>query len=143
MLSDSIYAEIGKLALAFNRGTFFRNPDDGKAYFCVHRSPKVHTTFCLQDCNTRDDVVAKVLEWLSRDAYKSIPFHNDYENNKYHEYVRNGISKYVGKLFTFDDMREIYTYIGNRIDHQRTIDFIQSGFDVKALVDKMSKVRSE
>ena len=35
--------------------------------------------------------------------------------------------------FTEDEMMEIYTYIGNACNHQRTIKFVESGYDLKVL----------
>ncbi len=35
--------------------------------------------------------------------------------------------------FTEDEMMEIYTYLGNACHHQRTIEFIKSGYDMMVL----------
>ena len=65
-------------------------------------------------------------EWLSREASKSI----DPKSQVYH---LNGINTFLGTNFTQEDMVEIYTYLGNRCDHARTLRFIESGYDLAAL----------
>lgn len=92
----------------------------------VHKA--ANSYFILKDCETRLDVQCKVLEWLSRDAYKSEPFHSAAKNLKFNEFILNGINTFLGTTFTHNDMEEIYTYLGNRCSHQRTLRFIESNY---------------
>lgn len=39
--------------------------------FVADPDPRVNSYFRLDDCETRADVAAKLLEWMSREAYKS------------------------------------------------------------------------
>lgn len=39
--------------------------------FVADPNRRVNSYFRLEDCETREDVTAKLLEWLSRDAFKS------------------------------------------------------------------------
>ena len=89
--------------------------------------------FILHDCNTELDIKCKVLEWLSRGAYKTEPYRSKKINDEFHAFMLNGINKFLGTEFTEDDMETIYTYIGNACNHEKTIRFIESGYDFSAL----------
>lgn len=88
--------------------------------------PRRNTYFLLIDVNTETDLVAKILEWLSREAAKSV----DKKSQKYH---LDGINAFLGTNFTKEDMMKIYTYLGNRCNHNRTLRFIESGYDLSTL----------
>ena len=79
------------------------------------------------------DVKCKVLEWLSRPASKGQPFKSDRANEKYQQYMLDGINKYLGTNFSHDDIDEVYTYLGNCCNHKKTLLFIGSGYDVRIL----------
>lgn len=115
-----------KLARAFPGG--FLN---GQGEFIAHE--KGNAYFLLTDCDTELDVKCKVLEWLSRDAYKSTPFHRGVQNIKFRRFIFDGICKFLEYDFSFEDMEEIYTYIGNRVNHAKTVRFIESGYDLSVL----------
>lgn len=89
--------------------------------------------FTLTNCKTEMDVKCKMLEWLSRDAYKTQIWKSEKKNAEYHEFIRNGINEYLGTDFTHDDIEHIYTYLGNRANHELTIRFIESGYDMDVL----------
>ena len=88
--------------------------------------PKRNTYFSLDGVNTERDLTAKILEWLSREAAKSVyPW-----SQKYH---LEGINRFLGTSFTQQDMDEIYTYIGNAVNHEKTLRFVDSGYCMEAL----------
>lgn len=118
-----------KLARAFPGG--FLN---GQGEFIAHE--KGNAYFLLTDCDTELDVKCKVLEWLSRDAYKSTPFHRVVQNIKFRRFIFDGICKFLGHDFSFEDMEEIYTHIGNRANHAKTVRFIESGYDLNVLKEE-------
>ena len=115
-----------KLARAFPGG--FLN---GQGEFIAHE--KGNAYFLLTDCDTELDVKCKVLEWLSRDAYKSTPFQRVVQNIKFRRFIFDGICKFLEHDFSIEDMEEIYTYIGNRANHTKTVRFIESGYDLSVL----------
>ena len=45
----------------------------------------------------------------------------------------NGINDFLGTRFSADDIEQIYTYLGNRVNHQRTVRFVESGYDMEVL----------
>ena len=106
--------------------------------FVAEPNRRVNSYFRLEDCESREDVTAKVLEWLSREAYKSQHYHVDWRNKEVHEYHLKGINTFCGTNFTHDDMQIIYSHLGNRVNHQLTLDFINSGYDM-AVLDKEAK----
>lgn len=88
--------------------------------------PRRNTYFLLKGVETEGDLIAKILEWLSREAAKSV----SKESQKYHI---NGINAFLGTNFSQDDMMQIYTYLGNCCNHKRTLRFIESGYDLSVL----------
>lgn len=88
--------------------------------------PRRNTYFLLNGVDTEKDLIAKILEWLSREAAKSV----SRESQRYH---LSGINTFLRANFTQDEMREIYTYLGNCCNHQKTIRFIDSGYDLSVL----------
>ena len=101
--------------------------------FVADPNRRVNSYFRLEDCETEEDVTAKVLEWLSREAYKSQHFNVEWRNKEVHEYHRRGINAFCGTNFTHDDIEIIYTRLGNRVNHRLTLDFIHSGYDMSVL----------
>ena len=97
--------------------------------------PKTNQYFILHNCETVKDIDCKVLEWLSRPSYKTCPYKTDNTNNKFHQFMRNGVNEYLGTNFSEKDMDIIYTYLGNAINHNLTIKFIDSGYDFSLLKD--------
>lgn len=98
-----------------------------------------NTYFILGNCKTKLDVDCKVLEWVSRAAYKATPYQQDRLNKKFHKEMLDGINTYLGTDFNNDDICTIYTYLGNSCDHEKTVAFVQSGFDMSLLDRNLSK----
>lgn len=122
-------ADVGmvmKLDKAFPGG--FLN---GQGEFIAHQ--KGNAYFRLDDCETELDVKCKILEWLSRDAYKSTPFQSVVKNLEFRRFIMDGICKFLDHDFSFEDMEKIYTYLGNRVNHEKTVRFIESGYDLNIL----------
>jgi hypothetical protein len=109
------------------QGSFFNERDE----FIAHRYS--NTYFIFGNCETELDVKCKVLEWLSRSAHKGIPYSQEWRNRKFRKFMLDGINMFLNTDFSFDDMEIIYTYLGNACNHKRTIQFIESGYDVQAL----------
>ena len=120
-----------KLFFAFPNGFINHNLE-----FITYDSHRVNSYFCLEDCDTEEDVTAKVLEWLSRDASVSQHFYQDRRNRQVHEYHLEGINAFCGTFFDEEDIVVIYTHLGNRVNHQKTLEFIRSGYDLAVLTEK-------
>lgn len=94
---------------------------------------RVNSYFRLDSCETRTDVVAKLIEYLSREAFKTQHFGAKWRNDQVHKYHLDGINQFCGTAFTPEDMELIYTKLGNSIRHQKTLEFIRSGYDLDVL----------
>ena len=99
--------------------------------FIAHREANEY--FRLEDCETEFDVKCKVLEWLSRGAYKTCPFNSNIKNERFHNFMLNGINDFLGTDFTKEDIAMIYYRLGNRVNHNLTVEFINSGYDMLLL----------
>lgn len=108
-------------------GSFFNERDE----FIAHRYS--NTYFIFDNCETELDVKCKVLEWLSRSAHKGIPYHQEWRNKKFRKFMLDGINMFLHTDFSFDDIEIIYTYLGNSCNHNKTIKFIESGYDMQIL----------
>ena len=108
-----------KLRLAFPK--YFVN-----SLFEIIIYPARNSYFSLEGVETEEELKCKILEWLSREASKSLSC----ASQKYH---LAGINLFLGTDFTREDMMKIYTYIGNRRNHTKTLCFVQSGYDLSLL----------
>ena len=115
-----------KLAKAFPGG--FLN---GNGEFIAHK--KANEYIGLIDCETEIDVKCKVLEWFSRGAHKTKPFSRSIDNTAFNIFMLDGINKFLETRFTVEDIDQIYTYLGNRINHKKTMKFIESGYAMEVL----------
>ncbi|MCI9081472.1 MAG: hypothetical protein HFI70_03960 [Lachnospiraceae bacterium] len=87
----------------------------------------------LANCETPLDVECKVLEWFSRPAHKTAPYSQEWRNRKFHEFMLNGINAFLDTNFTEDDMDKIYCALGNAVEHEKTVRFVQSDYDFEVL----------
>lgn len=117
---------IQKLCNSFN-GSFI----NGEGEFIAH--VKGNQYFILRTCETELDVKCKVLEWFSRGAYKTDPYRTAKKNDEFHEFMLNGINKFLGTKFDTFDIEDIYTYLGNACNHEKTVAFIESGYIMTVL----------
>lgn len=88
--------------------------------------PPQNTYFLLDNVSSEHELKCKILEWCSREAHKSV-------NKKSKEYHFDGINTFLGSLFTDDDMEIIYTKLGNSVNRELTVKFIDSGYDITVL----------
>ena len=102
--------------------------------FIAHREADVYFNFEI--CRGEIDVKCKVLEWLSRAAYKTEPYSGKLSNNQFHAFMRAGINDFLGTNFNLDDMEIIYTYLGNQCNRPLTIKFIESGYNMEILKER-------
>ena len=89
--------------------------------------------FRIDNCESEMDIKCKVLEWLSREAHKGVPFRSEARNKCYRDLLTRDINHYLGTSFSEKDMDVIYTYLGNSCDHEKTKRFVCSGYDMSIL----------
>lgn len=97
---------------------------NGNFEFIAH--PSRNSYFILDGIETELELKAKIIEWLSREAIKG----GSRMSQKYH---LDGINLYLGTHFAREDMEKIYTHLGNAVNHNKTILFIESGYDMTVL----------
>lgn len=80
-----------------------------------------------------DDLAIKaaLLEQCSRDACISEPL--ECGNAAYQDRVRTNLNEIFGMDWNRKEMRLIYRRLGNSVDHQLTLDFIESNYDLTIL----------
>lgn len=88
----------------------------------------------VDGCSLRE-IQCKVLERFSRDACASRPYRTESANVKVHERMRSGINRFLGTDFSPADMCMIYECLGGREARGLTLRFIDSGFNMKVLVE--------
>mgnify|MGYP007110272801 CR=1 FL=1 len=89
--------------------------------------------FILRDCKTEMDMKCKVIEWFSRAACKTWPFDSARKNKQFQRFMLNGVNEFLGTQFTAEEMEQIYTYLGNACNHEKTVRFVESEYDMNIL----------
>ena len=107
--------------------------------FIAHREANKY--FQLSKCKDDLEIKCKVLEWLSRAACVTEPFRSKQKNQKFNDFMLKGINKFLNTDFDKYSMRTIYQELGNQINRELTIKFINSGYDMAVLQE--SEVRDE
>lgn len=113
--------------LADFEGSFFNERDE----FIAHQYS--NTYFIFSDCDSEEAVNCKVLEWLSRMAHNGIPYSQEWRNKKFRCFMLDGINQFLHTKFGDADIELIYTYLGNSCNHNRTLEFVRSGYDMELL----------
>lgn len=115
-------------------GSFINARDE----FIAH--PRTNQYFLLGNCQTVEDIEAKVLEWLSRPAFKTQPYSQEWRNRRFHEFMLASVNAFLDTDFSEDDMELIYTYMGCGIKHSLMLDFIDHDMNMKWLRDYISEI---
>lgn len=98
--------------------------------------PKTNLYFLLNNINNEIEFKCKLLEWCSRDASKTMPFSSDKRNRDYWTFVRERINEVLNTDFNHKEMSLIYSNLGNQINREKTIKFIESNYDF-SLLDRL------
>lgn len=110
--------------------------DTGKVILVPKRGIYCDCYFSLaHDCESKLDVQCKVIEWLSRAACKT-HWIGRQGDDLIHKYILRGINAYFGTNFSPKDMETIYGELGYGVNHELTIRFIESKFDMNVLGEK-------
>lgn len=90
--------------------------------------PKNNIYFRLEDVETELELKCKVIAWLSRPSCKGI---SDYWQKR----IRSIVNEFLETDFNYEEMQEIYTYLGNDCNRKKTIRFIESNYDLGVLTE--------
>ena len=121
-------------------GSFIRDSDDVGYEFIAH--PRTNQSFILENCHYVEDIEAKVLELLSRAAFKTAPYSQEWRNRRFHEFILAGVNAFLDTDFSEEDMELIYTYMGNEIRHGLTMAFIDHDMSMKWLREHIPTERT-
>ena len=88
--------------------------------------PKENIYFRLEDVKSSIDLKCKVIAYLSRPSCKGT-------NNKVQKLCLARFNAFFNSTFSEEDMTEIYTYLGNNCNREKTIRFIHSGYNLDIL----------
>lgn len=88
--------------------------------------PKWNIYFRLEDVETELNLKCKIFAWLSRPSCKGV---SEYWQKR----IRTIVNEYLGTDFTFEEMQKIYEYLGNDINREKSIRFIESNYDLTTL----------
>lgn len=126
MINESIKKDIDILLQLFPKG-FINKYDE---FIAV---PQTNLYFLLENVNSPLELKCKVLEWFSRDAYKSQYYRTNWRNEEYRDKILDKINAFLGTHFTREDIGIIYTYLGNNINRKLCIKFIESNYNLEVL----------
>lgn len=104
---------------------------------------RVNSYFRLDNCRTRIETICKVLEYLSREACKSQHFNAKWRNDQVHDYHLKGINTFCGSKFSTEDIELVYAYLGNGVNRQKTLAFINSGYNLNILEERKSNAKTQ
>lgn len=88
--------------------------------------PEHNIYFLLDNVSSELELDCKVLEYCSREALKS----EDVDSHVYH---RSSMEDYFNRSFDKEELEAIYRCLGNGINRELCIRFIESGFDYNLL----------
>ena len=98
----------------------------GNVYFSVHSGM------------TREEIIFKILEWCSRHCAKGEPYKNSKRNSEWRDSLCLRFNRYLGTNFNQNDFYWIYDRLGNAVNHDLTIKFVESGFNMDVLMKEES-----
>ena len=93
-------------------------------------SVKGNVYFTVGNCKDKTDVICKLLEWCSRPIAKGMPYASEKRNKAWREKLLSEYNEYLETQFTPADMYWIYDKLGNGVNPELTLKFIESGYDL-------------
>ena len=102
-------------------------------------SDKGNVYFTAINCETKEDVICKLLEWCSRPLAKGEPYKTLKRNIEWRNSLIRRYNNYLETNFTQEDMYWIYDKLGNAVNHELTLKFIHSGYDMSLVRPKENK----
>ncbi|EJR11158.1 hypothetical protein ACS2BO_27345 [Bacillus cereus group sp. BceL305] len=98
--------------------------------------PKNNLYFRLDDIESELDFKCKLFAWLSRPISKGL---SPYWSKK----VLKSFNWLLGTSFTKEEMRLIYTYLGNGTNKSLCIEFVKSDYDLSLLIPENKRAASK
>lgn len=139
--NNEVRAEIRVLSEIFKDSFINDNMD----FVAIYRFKKcfANVYFHIETCKSALEVKCKVLEYFSRACFKS-SIGNKSIDNIFHKYMQNCVKEYFkipSDAWNDYEFEQIYTYLGNSINRNKTRRFIESCFDFAVLLSDKSNER--
>lgn len=99
-------------------------------------SERGNVYFIATNCKDKKDVICRLLEWCSRPIAKGEPYATNTRNIEWRKSLLCDYNNYLGTNFTLDDMYWIYDKLGNAVNHELTLEFIHSNYDLSLVRPK-------
>lgn len=106
-------------------------------------SDRGNVYFTATNCKSKEDVICKLLEWCSRPIAKGYAYKTPKRNTEWRKSLLCGYNNYLGTNFALNDMYWIYDKLGNAVNHELTLKFIHSNFDLFLLRPKKAESENE
>ncbi len=94
--------------------------------------PRNNIYFPLEDVETELDMKCKVIVWLSRPCFKGVGV-------QCQKKMRAIFNEYLEKDFSTEQIEQIYMYLGNDCNREKTIKFIESDYDFNILTETVRR----
>ena len=107
-------------------------------HFELILSPKGNVYFKCNEGMTRKDVLCKIFEWCSRYCAKGEPYVSERTNKIWRDNLISNFNEYLETNFNQDDFYLIYDRLGNAVNHDLTVKFVESGFNMDVLLKEES-----
>ena len=91
--------------------------------------PNNNIYFRMEDVESEFDVKVKIINWCSRSCTKGVSLY-------FQKYMRKGVNAYLETNFTEREFNIIYGKLGNGINKDLTIKFIESYYDFDLLMER-------
>lgn len=95
--------------------------------------PETNLYIQLENCKTKFQLFAKLLEWCSRDSCFSLHYMVMKINKLYWKQNRKAPNSFFDQNWSHEDMSLIYETLGCHVNTTLTKQFIESGFNLKIL----------
>ena len=95
--------------------------------------PETNLYIQLENCKTKFQLFAKLLELCSKDSCFNLPYMVMKLNELYWEQNRKALNSFFDQNWSHKDMSLIYETLGCHVNPTLTKQFIESGFDLQVL----------
>ena len=130
---------VSRLLSCFDRSFI----NESNEFICLldYRNEDVNSCFRLDNVSNELELKCKVLEYLSRPAFKGFTYAGQSWKEKQigeeiYEYHLDGINDFLETNFSTEDIEIIYAELGNGCNRKLCIKFIESGYDMTLLEEK-------
>ena len=95
--------------------------------------------FTVKGLETKKQIIYKLLEWGSRPIAKGCPYCSEKSNREWRRSLLLGFNNYLKVNFDEGDIYMVYERLGNAINHDRTVEFVERNFDMDWLLKEVEE----